>query len=121
MKILVIDDNDQDRRIIERFLKKAGYSEIILAETGEQGVEKAVTEKPDLVITDTLLPGIDGFEVCRQISEKLGATGPKIVVMTGSVDAVDAVKARRLGADDYCVKTTDASILIESIKRLSQG
>jgi DNA-binding response OmpR family regulator len=119
MKILVIDDNDQDRKIIERFLRKSGYSEVLLAETGEQGVEKAIAEKPDLVITDTILPGIDGFEVCRLIKDKFGGAGPKVVVMTGSIDAVDAVKARRLGADDYCVKTTDASTFIEVIKRFT--
>ena len=52
-----------------------------------------------------------------QIKEKSGTPGPKIVVMTGSIDAVDAVKARRLGADDYCVKTNDAVTFIEVIKR----
>jgi len=118
MKILVIDDNDQDRKIIERFLRKAGYFYVTTAETGEQGVEKAITEKPDLVITDTLLPGIDGFEVCRQIKEKYGEASPKVIVMTGSIDAVDAVKARKQGADDYCVKTSNASAFVEAVKRL---
>lgn len=119
MKILVIDDNDQDRKIIERFLKKAGYDEVILAETGEKGVESAINDKPDIVITDTLLPGIDGFEVCRQIKEKMGPSGPKVVVMTGAIDAVDAVKARKLGADDYCVKTSDATAFIDAVKRIA--
>ena len=119
MRILVIDDNDQDRKIMERHLKKAGYGEVDLAETGEQGVEKAIAKKPDLVITDTMLPGIDGFEVCRQIKEKFAENSPKVIVMTGSIDAVDAVKARKLGADDYCVKTADGSSFLEAVKKLA--
>ena len=106
-KILVIDDNEQDRKIINRFLSKAGYADVMLAENGEDGVKIANAEKPDLVVTDTMLPGIDGFEVCRQIREAQGPTNPKIIIMTGGIDAVDAVKARKMGADDYCVKTSD--------------
>jgi len=117
-KILVIEDNEQDRIIIKRFLNKAGYEEISMAETGEEGLKKADSEKPDLVISDTLLPGIDGFEVCKRIREAQGATTPKIIIMTGTIDAVDAVKARKSGADDYCAKTSDFSALLEAVKKL---
>ncbi|MFC1699270.1 response regulator transcription factor [Candidatus Omnitrophota bacterium] len=117
-KILIVDDNGQDRKIIERFLKKAGFTEVLTAETGEMAVEKAKTEQPDLVITDTMLPGIDGFEVCRQIREGLGPDLTKIIVITGMIDAVDAVKAKKMGADDYCVKTSDYASLIEAVKKL---
>ena len=117
-KILIVDDNEQDRKIMKRFLNKADYEEIFIAETGEEGVKKAESEKADLVIIDTLLPGIGGFEVCRQIREAQGSTTPKIIIITGSIDAVDAVKARRAGADDYCVKTTDFLPLIEAVKKL---
>ena len=117
-KILIIDDNEQDRKIMQRFLNKAGYEEILMAETGEEGVKKAESEKPDLVIIDTMLPGIDGFEVCRQIRGIQGSSAPKIVITTGTIDAVDAVKARRMGADDYCVKTSDCLPLIEAVKNL---
>lgn len=117
-KILVIDDNEQDRRIIKRVLSKAGYENIILAETGEEGVEKAKTEKPDLVITDTLMPGIDGFEVCRKIREAHGQNKPKIIIITGTIDAVDAVGAKKAGADDYCAKTSDYTSLIDAAGKL---
>lgn len=117
-KILIIDDNDQDRKIIERFVRKAGYEDVITAGTGEEGLDKTKTEKPDLIITDTLLPGTDGFEVCRSIRETHGADNPKVIIITGSVDAVDAVKAKKAGADDYCAKTSDFSPLIDAIKKL---
>jgi len=117
-KILIIEDNEQDRKIVKRFLNRAGYEDIVIAVSGEEGLKKLESEKPELVITDTLLPGIDGFEVCRRIKEGLGAAGPKVIIMTGSIDAVDAVKAKKFGADDYCAKTSDFAALIEAVKAL---
>ena len=115
-KILIIDDTESDRKIVARFLNRAGYQDVIFAENGEQGVQMAASEKPDLVITDTMMPGIDGFETCRQIREAHDEQTMKIIVMTGAIDAVDAVKARKAGANDYCVKTSDATQLIAAVK-----
>ncbi len=115
-KILVIDDTDSDRKIVTRFLSKAGYDYVVIAEDGEQGVAMAASEKPDLVITDTMMPGIDGFETCRRIRESHDRETMKIIVTTGAIDAVDAVKARKAGADDYCVKTSDLTQLIAAVK-----
>jgi len=117
-KILVIDDNEVDLIIVKRCLNQAGYDEIITAEDATEGVKKAKEEKPDLVISDTLLPGSNGFEVCTRIRELYNQTTPKIIIMTGAIDAVDAVKARKAGADDYCAKTSDCSPLIEAVKKL---
>lgn len=118
-KILIIEDSPTVLGILKEMLEGEGY-EILVAENGEEGIRKATQEKPDLVISDTLLPGIDGFEVCRRIKKNQEPTAPKIIVMTGSIDAVDAIKARRVGADDYCVKTSDFSSLIEAVKALSK-
>jgi len=120
-KILIIDDTDTDRKIVARFLNKAGFNEVIFAGNGEEGVKMAETEKPDLVITDTNMPGIDGFETCRQIREAGDKEHPKIIVTTGAIDAVDAIKARKCGADDYCVKTSDAEQLVVAVKNLLGG
>jgi DNA-binding response OmpR family regulator len=117
-KILVIDDNPQDMRIMVRFLGAAGYDEIVTAATGEEGVARAASEKPCLVVTDTILPGIDGFEVTKEIKAGCGPAGPRIIVVTGAIDAVDAVKARKMGADDYCAKTADCGPLLEAVKKL---
>lgn len=117
-KLLIIDDSEQDRKIMRRFLSKAGFDDIAMAETGELGVEKAVSQKPDIIILDTLLPGINGFEVCRRIREAAGSHS-KIIIMTGNVDAIDAVEARKAGADDYCVKTSDYGPMVEAAKKLS--
>lgn len=81
-------------------------------------MKKAETEKPNLVIIDTLLPDIDGFEVCRRIKAAKGKPSPAVIVITGFIDAVDAVKAKKMGADDYCVKTSDFSQLVGAAKKL---
>ncbi len=117
-KILIIDDNEQDRKIVERYLKKSGYTDISMAENCQEGVDKANAENPDLVILDTVLPDNVGFEACRQIKENKGPSAPVVIMMTGTVDAVDAVRARQSGADDYCVKTPDCHPLLEALKNL---
>jgi two-component system alkaline phosphatase synthesis response regulator PhoP len=116
-KILIIDDSEQDRKIMQRYFNQAGFKEILMAERGEEGIEKAISQKPDLIIIDTLLPGMDGFQICQQIREKQGEVASKIVMVTGAIDAVDAVKARKMGADDYCAKTADCAPLIEIVKK----
>ena len=117
-KILIIEDTEDDLIIIKRYLVRAGYNEITSAADAVEGVKKALEEKPDLVISDTLLPGSNGFEVCQKIREAFGPSFPKIIIMTGSIDAVDAVKARKVGADDYCAKTSDCAPLIEAVKKI---
>jgi len=117
-KILIIDDTESDRKITARFLNKAGYDNIVIAKDGKTGVEMAISENPDLVITDTNMPGMDGFETCQKIRDAKGRETPKIIVTTGAIDAVDATKARKSGADDYCVKTNDAAQLLTAVKSL---
>ena len=117
-KLLVIDDSVTVLSMLKEVFKEEGYN-VILSETGEDGVKKTKKENPDIVIIDTLLPGIDGFEVCIKIKELKQEKQPKIVMMTGAIDAIDAVKARKSGADEYCAKTCDFEPLIEAVKRLA--
>ncbi len=117
-KILVIEDNAQDRKIMARYFEKDGLTDIVMATSGEEGIEKTRAEHPDIVVIDTILPRMNGFETCRQIRERADRGRPKIIITTGSIDAVDAVKARKMGADDYCAKTSDFKVLREAIRRL---
>ena len=117
-KILVIDDSVQDRKIVNIFLNKAGFNNILNATSGNEGIEMAKKNKPDLIVLDTVLPDISGFQICSKIREALGGQSPKIIITTGSVLAVDALKAKKAGADDYCAKTSDCSQLVEIVKSL---
>lgn len=116
-KILIIEDNEDDQLIIKRYLNKAGFQEILFAYNGKEGIKKAKAEKPDLIVLDTVLPDIDGFLVCKQI-KKIKDLQTKIIINTGNIDAVDAGRARKAGADDYTVKTSDCLPLLEAIKKL---
>lgn len=117
-KLLIIDDDEGDRRLIHEAVKKAGFEvEVNVAQNGEEGIKKANELKPvDIIVVDTVLPGIDGFETCRKIKEL--DENLKVVICTGVVDAVDAGKARSAGADDYCVKTSDGEPLINAIRTM---
>jgi len=115
-KILIIDDNPGDQRLMKEFIQDAGINcDISFASSGTEGIEKVKALACDLVILDTRLPDIDGFETCRGIKGQK-QENIKVIVMTGIVDAVDAGKAREAGADGYCVKTSDWSNLIETVK-----
>jgi len=116
-KILIIDDDEVDRMSIARLLgdEMFEFSEAI---NGEDGIKKAEEVMPDIVIVDTNLGlGIDGFETCQKIKQ-IDGIETKIIVTTGNIDAVDAIKARKMGADDYCVKVTENKELLEVVNQL---
>ena len=117
-KILIVEDNDDDLLIVKRYLNKAGYTDLVSAKNVAEGVKKAISEKPDIVIADTVLPDGDGFEICRKVREAYGKGSPKVIIMTGFIDAIDTVRARKVGADDYCAKVSDCAPLLAAVKKL---
>lgn len=117
-KVLIIDDDEQDQKIMKRYLSKNGYPDIYIADTGEDGLNLAKENKPDIAIIDTNLPGINGFETCKQIKAIEDLNNIKVIIVTGLIDSVNALKARQMGADDYCAKTTDCVELLEVMNDL---
>ena len=118
--ILIIEDNASDQIIMKRYLKKAGYVNIDFESYGKAGVTHASATKPDLVLIDTILPDLNGFEVCKLVREALGKE-TKIIMTTGVIDAVDAVRARNSGADDYVVKTADYALLTQALSKMVEN
>jgi len=117
-KLLIIEDNEQDQKIMKKILARSGFEDTSVASDGEKGVVLAEREKPDIILVDTVLPGKDGFEVCRELTQVRKVTA-KVIMMTGRIDAVDADKARAMGAEDYCVKTSDFHALVSSVKKIA--
>ncbi len=117
-KILIVDDNSAHNEVMVSLFNEVGYSNVIVAQTGKEGLELQQKELPELVILDTLLPDTTGFDICKSITEEQGADKPKIIIMTGFIDAVDVIKARQMGADDYVVKTADFSYLLDVVRKL---
>ena len=113
--ILIVEDEFAVARGIQYALQQEGY-QVAVARSGEEGLEFATTQAPDLVVLDVRLPGIDGFEVLR----RLRATGSKapVLVLTARNDEVDKVIGLELGADDYLTKPFGLRELMSRIKAL---
>ena len=99
-RILIVDDEKAIVDILKFNLVREGY-ETLEAYDGLEGYEKAVSEKPDLILLDVMLPSMPGFDVCKKIREK--STVP-IIMLTARTDEIDKVLGLELGADDYITK-----------------
>ena len=114
-KILIIEDEESIRGFLKINLKRNGY-EVIEADNGELGVKLALKEKPAIIILDVMLPGIDGFNVCKIIrneDEKVG-----IIMLTAKSEDLDKIMGLEYGADDYIIKPFNPMELLLRIKAL---
>ena len=102
-RILVVEDHEENRRILRLLLTKAGF-ELIEAETGEDGVRLAETERPDLILMDIQLPGLDGYEATRRIKANPALRPIPLIVVTSYALSGDDVKAFEAGCDAYVTK-----------------
>jgi DNA-binding response OmpR family regulator len=107
MKILLVDDEPDVLDLVSRALMRTGY-EVVTARHGEQALDLLASARPDLVILDVMLPGIDGFEVCRRI--RLDSQLP-IVMLTARDDEDDVMRGFHLGVDDYVTKPFSVRLL----------
>ena len=112
MKILVVDDEETMVRSLSTLLAEDGY-EVAVATNGGQALEAARAERPDLILLDVMLPGIDGMEVCRQI--RTWSAVP-IIMLTAKTGEVDKVVGLEVGADDYVTKPFSPRELVARIK-----
>lgn len=112
MKILVVDDEETMVRSLSTLLTQEGY-EVVAASDGLQALEAARAERPDLVLLDVMLPGMDGVEVCRQI--RTSSTVP-IIMLTAKTAEVDKVVGLEVGADDYVTKPFGSRELVARVK-----
>jgi DNA-binding response OmpR family regulator len=111
-KILVVDDDKNLLEVIRYNLVNESYS-VILAENGTQAVEIARQEKPDLIILDVMLPGIDGLEVCRILRKEMSIP---ILMLSAKIDEIDKVVGLELGADDYIAKPFSVRELMARVR-----
>jgi two-component system, OmpR family, alkaline phosphatase synthesis response regulator PhoP len=115
--ILIVDDEPDIIRVLEAILKPLGH-EIVTAESGDQAVEIAKQCNPALLLLDLMIPGFDGFEVCRILKEHQKTVRTPILILSALGEEASIVRALELGADDYIVKPFSAQILIARIKSL---
>lgn len=111
-RVLVVDDDKNICELLRLYLEKEGYG-VIHAHDGEEAVVKFNALKPDIILLDIMLPGIDGWQVCREIRKK---SNVPIIMITAKVETFDKVLGLELGADDYIVKPFDTKEVIARIK-----
>jgi DNA-binding response OmpR family regulator len=114
-KILIVDDEPQNVKLIGLMLQRRGY-EIVAARSGTQALAKAQTENPDLVILDIMMPGMDGYEVCRQLRAGPNTASLPIIMFTAKTTVDDKVAGFQAGADDYLTKPIHPDELVSHVE-----
>ncbi len=114
-KILIIDDEAAGRQLLEAILTPETY-DVIIGENGEDGLELATTEMPDLILCDVIMPGMDGFEVCQKIRENGSTNHIPVFLITALDDRDSRIKGIGAGADDYISKPFDRVEIAAKIK-----
>lgn len=115
--ILVVDDSPTEIHVLKTMLEKNGYS-VLTASSGEEGVSKARQAKPDLVLMDVVMPGLNGFQATRQLSNDAATSAIPVIVVTTKDQETDKVWAMRQGAKDYIVKPVKERDLLERVRAL---
>ncbi len=116
-RVLVVDDSPTERFFLTDLLRKNGY-DVLTAETGEQGVALAKSEKPDLVLMDVVMPGLNGFQATRQLSKDPETQKIPVIMCTTKDQETDRVWGLRQGAVEYVVKPVVAEDLLGKIMAL---
>jgi two-component system alkaline phosphatase synthesis response regulator PhoP len=114
-KILVVDDEPSIVTLMKFNLEKAGY-EVITAEDGRQGLDFSLTEKPDLIVLDLMLPGMDGMDVCKTLRQEKVDT--PILMLTAKDEEFDKILGLELGADDYMTKPFSPREVVARVKAI---
>lgn len=114
-KILVVDDNQDGRELVVKILKNRGY-QMIEAVDGEEALEKAIAENPDLILMDISIPKIDGYEVTRRLKSQIKFKDTPIIALTAHAMKGDREKALEAGCDGYVSKPINIHELPDQIK-----
>lgn len=114
--ILVVDDNTDNVEILRAFLKSRGFN-VESAQDGRTALARMEELKPDLVLLDVMMPGMDGWEVCRVIKQHPSLGDTRVVMVTAKGGFEDKFEGLRSGADDYVVKPVDFPDLLEKVNR----
>ena len=114
-KILLVEDEESIRGFLKINLERNSF-EVIEAETGEEGIEKALREKPEIIILDVMLPGIDGFQVCSRLRKEFPNVG--IIMLTAKGQDMDKIMGLEFGADDYIIKPFNPLEVVLRVKAI---
>jgi twitching motility two-component system response regulator PilH len=116
-KILVVDDSPTERYVLNELLTSKGY-QVITAENGEEGIAKARSELPDLILMDVVMPGLNGYQATRTLTRDPATRSIPVIVCTTKGQETDKIWGLRQGAHDYMVKPVNGQELLAKIAAL---
>jgi two-component system, OmpR family, alkaline phosphatase synthesis response regulator PhoP len=116
-KVLIIEDDPATTRLVDYSLRHHGY-QVITAANGLEGIRKAKSEAPDLVILDVMLPGMDGFEICHRLRTEPATSKIKILMFSAKTQDADRETGMKMGADDYLTKPAAPAEIVARVEKL---
>ncbi|MGB9612856.1 MAG: response regulator transcription factor [Candidatus Margulisiibacteriota bacterium] len=115
-KVLIIEDHPETAKLISELLQFEGI-ETITASNGHEGIEKANAQKPDLILLDVMMPGIDGFEVCQKLKTNPETSHIPVIIVSIRAATESQKQGKQAGADEYLTKPFEPFKLIEVLKK----
>lgn len=120
IRVLVVDDNFLNVKLLEELLKSASY-EVATAMSGEAALEKLYLSRPDIVLLDVMMPGMDGYEVCRRIRQSEQTARLPVIMVTALDKPSDRETGLAAGADDFLTKPVEDGVLFPAMQRAMQN
>ncbi|UKO99126.1 response regulator [Nostoc sp. UHCC 0870] len=113
--ILIVEDSPSELELMSHYLQESGYN-VIKASGAKEGIEKALEQKPDVIVTDVVMPGMSGFELCRSLKRNPITAKVPIVICSSKNQAIDRLWAMKQGASEYITKPYTRELLLRAIK-----
>ncbi len=113
--VLIVDDSPTERHVLRTMLEKNGF-EVSVAESGEEGIESAKVVKPDVILMDVVMPGLNGFQATRQLQKDVATKSIPVIIVTTKDQETDRVWGLRQGAREYIVKPATEDEVVSKVK-----
>lgn len=115
--ILVVEDTPSERELMSHYLRESGYT-VINAVSAQEALNKAIEQKPDVIITDVVMPGMSGFELCRSLKKHPITEKVPIIICTSKNQEIDRLWGMKQGADAYITKPFTREQLVRAVKAI---
>lgn len=119
-RILLVEDSPTQAQRAQLILQREGY-EVTLAPDGSEGLELALSDQPDLVVTDIVMPNMDGYQMCQEIKTRNETKDIPVVMLTTKGDIMDIIKGLGVGADNFITKPYESTLLVSRIEKIFEN
>lgn len=115
--VLIIDDSPTELHLFQNMLEKNGFDTLV-ADSGEEGLKQAITSRPDVILMDVVMPGMNGFQATRKLSKDPKTSSIPVIIITTKDQETDKIWGMRQGAVEYLVKPVTEKQLVEMINQV---